>query len=61
MIALAVLFGLVMVGVLVVGFFLVKVRRETALLSEKVTWAAGGYQASSADLRERVRREGSRR
>ncbi|SIO85179.1 hypothetical protein [Nocardiopsis sp. JB363] len=61
MIALAVLFGLVLVGVLVVGFLLVKVRREAVVLSEKVTRAAGGYQASSADLRERVRHEGSRR
>ncbi|MBR8742139.1 hypothetical protein DSY14_10450 [Nocardiopsis sp. MG754419] len=61
MIALAVLFGLVVAGACVVGVLVSRIRRQAGLLSEKVTWAAGGYRASSADLRERLRRERSRR
>ncbi|GAB3688316.1 hypothetical protein [Nocardiopsis oceani] len=59
MIALAVLFGMFCSGVLVVGALALRVRRDASVLSEAVTRAAGGYQASSADLRERIRGAGT--
>ncbi|WP_017604882.1 hypothetical protein [Nocardiopsis alkaliphila] len=60
MIALAVLFGMILAGLYVVGSLTVRARRQACALSEKVTWAVGGYQACSADLRERVRGEDPR-
>ncbi|WP_017583172.1 hypothetical protein [Nocardiopsis valliformis] len=59
MIALAVLFGAFCIGAYFVGALVVRARREASVLSEEVTRAAGGYQASSADLRERIRRGGA--
>jgi hypothetical protein len=60
-IALAVLFGTVIAGLCVVGSLTSRVRHEAAVLSEKVSRATDGRQVSSADLRERIQREGSRR
>ncbi|WP_083927523.1 MULTISPECIES: hypothetical protein [Nocardiopsis] len=59
MIAFAVLCGVFCAGVLVVGALGLRVRRAASALSEGVTRATGGYQASSADLRERVRHGGA--
>jgi hypothetical protein len=58
-IALAVLFGVLCAGACVVGALVLRVRREAAVLSEGVARAAGGYQASSDELRERIRRGGA--
>ncbi|GHC86492.1 hypothetical protein GCM10007079_29850 [Nocardiopsis terrae] len=59
MIALAVLFGVFCAGACTVGALALRARREACALSEEVTRAAGGYQASSADLRERISRGGA--
>ncbi|MEU3018234.1 MULTISPECIES: hypothetical protein [unclassified Nocardiopsis] len=59
MIAFAVLCGVFCAGVLAAGALALRVRRAASALSAEVTRAAGGYQASRADLRERVRRGGA--
>ncbi|MEV2278620.1 hypothetical protein AB0I72_23840 [Nocardiopsis sp. NPDC049922] len=58
MIALAVLFSTVLAGAAAVGVLAVRTLRRARVLSATVTRAAGGYQASGADL-ERVNRGGT--
>ncbi|WP_116248621.1 hypothetical protein [Nocardiopsis sp. FIRDI 009] len=59
MIALAVLFGTVLAGAVVVGALTARALRHARVLSAEVNRATGAYQASTADLRERVNRSGT--
>ncbi|MFE3456931.1 hypothetical protein ACFXKD_05240 [Nocardiopsis aegyptia] len=58
MIVLAVLFVVVLTGA-AVGALALRVRGAARALSAQVNRASGDYQASSAALRERVRRSGA--
>jgi UPF0716 family protein affecting phage T7 exclusion len=57
-IVLAVLFVVVLTGA-VIGVLALRLRRAARALSVQVNRASGDYQASSAALRERVRRSGA--
>ncbi|NYH54714.1 MULTISPECIES: hypothetical protein [Nocardiopsis] len=59
MIVLAVLFGAVAAGLVVIGVLALRVRRAADVLSVAVARASDGYRTSSADLRERVGRNGT--
>ncbi|KOX15382.1 hypothetical protein [Nocardiopsis sp. NRRL B-16309] len=58
MIVLAVLFVVVLTGA-AIGVLALRVHRAARELSVQVNRASGEYQASSAALRERVRRSGA--